>query len=75
MMHLIEGLKNAGRNLTTDTMVKGMEKIKNWKPQGVAAPVTYGPDRRHGVNASRIGQAQKGKHVPLSPFTIFKPLF
>jgi branched-chain amino acid transport system substrate-binding protein len=75
MMHLIEGLKNAGRDLTTESMVRGMEKIKNWKPQGVAAPVTYGPDRRHGVNASRIGQAQKGKHVPLKPFTIFKPLF
>ena len=75
MMHLVEGLKNAGRNLTTESMVKGMEQIKNWKPQGVAAPVTYGPDRRHGVNASRIGQAQKGKHVPLAPFTIFKPLF
>ena len=75
MMHLIEGLKNAGPNLTTESMIKGMEKIKNWRPEGIAAPVTYGPDRRHGVNASRIGQAQKGNHVPLNPFTIFKPLF
>jgi hypothetical protein len=52
-----------------------MEKIKDWKPQNLGAPVTYGPDRRHGVNATRVGQAQKGKHVPLEKFTMFAPLF
>ena len=35
MMYLVEGLKNAGRNLTTETMIKGMEMIKNWKPEGI----------------------------------------
>jgi branched-chain amino acid transport system substrate-binding protein len=75
MMHLVEGLKNAGRDLTPETMVRGMEEINNWKPEGVGAPVTYGPDRRHGNNASRMGVAKGGKHVPIEPFTIFKPLF
>ncbi len=75
MMHVVEGLKNAGRRLTPSKMIKGMEKIKNWKPEGVGAPVTYGPDRRHGVNASRMGQALNGKHVPIEPFTIYKPRF
>jgi branched-chain amino acid transport system substrate-binding protein len=75
MMHLVEGLKNAGRDLTPETMIKGMEKIKNWKPEGIGAPVTYAADRRHGVNASRMSQAQKGKHVPLEGYTIFKPRF
>jgi branched-chain amino acid transport system substrate-binding protein len=75
MMHLVEGLKNAGRNLTVDSFMAGMEKIKDWKPQGMGAPVTYSPDRRHGVNASRMGQAQKGKHMPLEKFTVFAPLF
>ncbi len=75
MIHLVEGLKNAGRNLTPESMILGMEKIKNWKPQGVGAPVTYGPNRRHGINASRMGQARNGKVVPLEPFTIFKPRF
>jgi ABC-type branched-subunit amino acid transport system substrate-binding protein len=75
MMHLVEGLKNAGRDLTVDSFIKGMEKIKDWKPQNLGAPVTYGPDRRHGVNATRVGQAQKGKHVPLEKFTMFAPLF
>lgn len=75
MIHLVEGLKNAGRNLTPESMIKGMEKIKDWKPEGVGAPVTYGPDRRHGNNASRMGQAKGGKHVPLVPFTIHKAHF
>ena len=71
----LEGLKNAGKNLTPETMIKGMEKIKNWEPEGIGAPVTYGPDRRHGVNASRMSQARKGRHVPIEKFTIFKPRF
>jgi len=75
MMHFVEGLKNAGPDLTTESMIKGMEKINNWRPEGNGAPVTYGPNRRHGVNASRMGQAQKGQHVPIAPFTTFKPLF
>ncbi len=75
MMHAVEGLKNAGRDLTPETLIQGMEKIKDWKPEGVGAPVTYAPDRRQGVNASRMSQAQKGKHVPLEDYTIFKPQF
>jgi branched-chain amino acid transport system substrate-binding protein len=75
MMHFVEGLKNAGKDLTVDSFLKGMEKIKDWKPAGLGAPVTYGPDRHHGVNASRMSQAKGGKHMPLGPFTIFKPLF
>jgi hypothetical protein len=75
MMHLVKGLQNAGKDLTPESLIKGMEKIKNWKPEGIGAPVTYGPDRRQGVNASRMSQARKGKHIPISEFTIFKPHF
>ena len=75
MIHMVEGLKNAGRDLTPETLIKGMEQIKDWTPEGVGAPVTYAPDRRHGVNASRMSQARDGKHVPLEDYTIFKPRF
>jgi len=75
MMHLVEGLKNAGRDLTPDSLVKGMEMIKNWKPEGLGAPVTYTPDRHHGNNASRMGIAREGKVVPLEPFSIHKAHF
>lgn len=75
MIHLIEGLKNAGPDLTPEAMIKGMEMISNWKPEGVGAPVTYGPDQHHGNNASRMGRAEKGKHIPLEPFTIHQAHF
>jgi len=75
MMYMVEGLRNAGRNLTPETMIKGMEMIKNWKPEGIGAPVTFSPDRHHGVNGSRVMKAEKGKHVPITDYTIYKPLF
>jgi branched-chain amino acid transport system substrate-binding protein len=75
MMHLVKGLENAGKNLTPDSLIKGMEMIKNWRPEGIGAPVTYGPDRHHGVNGSRMLKAEKGKHIPVSDYTIYKPLF
>lgn len=70
MIHMVEGLKRAGRDLTPESLIAGMEQIKNWVPEGMGAPVTYGPERHHGNNASRMGQARGGKHVPLEPFTI-----
>ncbi len=75
MMHLAEGLKNAGRNLTTATLLKGMEQIKDWKAENLGARVTYGPDRHNGNNASRIAQAKGGKIIGLEPWTVFQPLF
>ena len=75
MMHLAEGLKNAGPNLTTETLLNGMEKIKDWKAENLGARVTYGPDRHNGNNASRMGQAKGGKIIGLEPFTVFQPLF
>jgi ABC-type branched-subunit amino acid transport system substrate-binding protein len=75
MMHLVKGLENAGRNLTPETMIMGMEKIRGWKPENLGARVTYTPDSHHGNNASRMGQAKGGKVVAIEPFTVFQPLF
>jgi ABC-type branched-subunit amino acid transport system substrate-binding protein len=75
MMYMVEGLKNAGRDLTVDGFIAGMEKIKDWKPENIGAPVTFSPKQRHGQNAARVGQAKDGKHVPLEKFTDFGPKF
>jgi ABC-type branched-subunit amino acid transport system substrate-binding protein len=75
MMQFVQGLKNAGPNLTVESMVKGMEKIRKWKPENLGAPVTYKRKRHHGNNASRMGQARGGKIVALEPFTIHKSRF
>ena len=75
MMHLAEGLKNAGRNLTPETLVAGMEKISEWKAENLGARVTYRPGRHHGNNASRVAQARDGKIIGLTPWTVFQPRF
>lgn len=75
MIYVVEGLKRAGRDLTVEKMIQAMETIKDWKPEGLGAPATFGPNRHHGVNASRIMKAEKGKHVPLTDFVIHKPRF
>ncbi|MBW1943336.1 MAG: ABC transporter substrate-binding protein [Deltaproteobacteria bacterium] len=75
MMHLLQGMKNAGSNLTRERLVQGMEQIKDWKPQGIGAPVTYGPDRHHGNNALLMGQAKGGRAVALTDWTFFKTMF
>ncbi|MDI7260692.1 MAG: ABC transporter substrate-binding protein [Thermodesulfobacteriota bacterium] len=46
----VEGLRRAGRNLTTDSWVKAMETLKDW--QGIGPPLTYSAMERQG-----------GKHV------------
>lgn len=75
MAILLEGIKNAGKDLNPESVIAGLEKIKDWKPEGIGAPVTFAPDRHHGVNASRMGQAKGGRHVPLEGFMIYKPRF
>jgi len=75
LMYAIQGLKNAGRDLTVENMIKGMENIKDWKPEGMGAPVSYSPDRRDGLNGIRLMQARGGKHIPITDYAVFKPKF
>jgi branched-chain amino acid transport system substrate-binding protein len=44
-MAMVEGLKNAGRNLTPDTLVEGLEKIKDLDMGGMVPNLTFGPKR------------------------------
>jgi len=49
-----EGLRRAGRNLTTESWIKAEESLKDW--QGIGPPITYGPPKTPMVR-------QGGKHV------------
>ncbi|MGD8227240.1 MAG: ABC transporter substrate-binding protein [Desulfobacteraceae bacterium] len=75
MMHLVEGLKRAGRDLTVEKLIRAMESIRNWKAQGGGAPATYGPNRHHGLNGTRLTKAEKGKLIPVTDFIIHQPWF
>jgi branched-chain amino acid transport system substrate-binding protein len=58
---LVEGLKLAGRDLTTENFIQAMESIKNF--QGILGRVTYGPDKRQGQRACFLAKAGKGEEI------------
>ena len=78
MIIAVEGLKKAGRNLTREGYVDAMESIKAFTTLGLTAPVTFGPNQHHGLNAVRLLRANKAadsSYAEVLPWQIFKPLF
>ena len=74
----IEGLKKAGKNLTRESYVEAMETIKNFDTMGLTAPISFAPNRRHGLNAVRLLRAVKAadnSYVEVAPYQIFQPHF
>ena len=57
----LAGIKNAGKNLTTDSFVTGMEAIKGHKDIFNGPPVTFGPNIRQGANASFLAEVKGGR--------------
>lgn len=75
MILAVEGLRRAGRNLTRESYVEAMETIKDYVPEKLTAPITFGPNRRHGLNSVRLMRAEKGNLVELIAHQGFPPHF
>jgi ABC-type branched-subunit amino acid transport system substrate-binding protein len=78
MILAVEGLKKAGRNLTRESFVEAMESIRGFDTNGLTAPITFGANRRHGLNAVRLLRAEKAKDnsfVEVMPYQVFQPHF
>ncbi|MBI4621403.1 MAG: ABC transporter substrate-binding protein [Desulfobacterales bacterium] len=56
-MILAEGLKNAGRNLDQETLVAGLEKIKDLDTGGLMPPVSFSPTRRKAHDSGKFYKA------------------
>jgi len=57
----VQGLKNAGKDLTLDSFIKGMEAIKNYKDIFNGPAVTFGPNIRQGANSSFLAEVKGGR--------------
>ena len=57
----VQGLNNAGKDLSTDTFVTGMEAIKDYHDIFNGPPVTFGPKTRQGANSSFLAEVKGGK--------------
>jgi branched-chain amino acid transport system substrate-binding protein len=78
MIVAVEGLNKAGRNLTRESYVEAMESIKGFTAMGLTPPITFGPNRRHGLNALRLMKADKAadnSYSEVAPAQIFQPHF
>lgn len=75
MMTVVEGLKRAGRDLTRERFIRALETIKDWRPEGLGAPITFSPTRHHGLNAVRLMRAERGRYIPVTGYQLFPPHF
>ncbi len=60
------GLENAGRDLTVDSFVDGLERIRGYRDIFGSAPVGFGPDRRLGAEQTFLNQVREGRWVRLT---------
>ena len=77
-MLAVEGLKRAGRNLTRESFVEAMESIKDFTSEGLTGPITFGPNRRHGLNSVKLMKAENAAQNKISQVTgyqMFPPQF
>lgn len=57
------GLTNAGKDLTTDSFIAGLEKINGYKDIFGSPPMTFSKTKHQGSNESFLAQVRKGKWV------------
>src|SRR5262249_13466562 len=50
---VVEGLKNAGKNLSRESFIKGLEQIHGLDTGGISEPITYGATDHVGLSATR----------------------
>ncbi len=55
---LVEGLRRAGRDLTTESLIAALETLDGWVGSG--PPITYGPDQRQGTRAMFLARTIAG---------------
>lgn len=56
-----QGLKNAGKDLTLDSFIKGMEAIKGYHDIFNGPEVNFGPKIRQGANSSFLAEVKGGR--------------
>lgn len=66
VMLFAEGAKNAGRNLTPQTLTKGLEQVKSFKTVFEGPPVSYSSTDHGAPRSTIIMQVKDGKYVPVT---------
>ncbi len=71
---LVEAMRRAGRALTKERVVSAMEGLRNWDGE-VIRGVTFGPDRRQGINRIYLTRAESGRYIRISDWISYPVRF
>jgi branched-chain amino acid transport system substrate-binding protein len=63
---VVQALKNAGKDLTTDSFVAGIESIKDWHDIFGSPPMSFSPTKHQGSSESFLCEVKGGKWLPVS---------
>jgi len=63
---VVQALKNAGKDLTTDSLVAGMESIKDWHDIFGSPPMSFSATKHQGSNESFLCIVKGGHWIPVS---------
>ena len=63
---VVQALTNAGRDLTVDSFVAGMESIKDYRDIFGSPAMSFGPAKHQGSNESFLAVVKGGHWVPVS---------
>lgn len=62
---VVLALQNAGKELTTDGFVSGLEGVKDYHDIFGSPPISFGPDKHQGSNASFLCVVKDGNWQPV----------
>jgi branched-chain amino acid transport system substrate-binding protein len=62
---VVQALRNAGKDLTTDNFVSGLEKVKDYHDIFGSPAISFGPDKHQGSNASFLCMIKNGEWNPV----------
>jgi branched-chain amino acid transport system substrate-binding protein len=62
---MMAGLEKAGKDLTVDSFITGLESVKDYQDIFGSPKMTFAADKHQGSNESFLTQVQKGKWVAL----------
>ncbi len=60
---VIQALQNAGRDLTLDSLLAGLEKVKGYKDMFGTPAITFGSEKHSGSTESFLAQVKGGKWI------------
>jgi branched-chain amino acid transport system substrate-binding protein len=63
---VVQALKNAGKDLTVDSFVTGMESIKDWHDIFGSPPMSFSPTKHQGSNESFLCVVKGGHWMPVT---------